>query len=160
MRCYYRTKSITFGYYKTDVRIVWVKYKSPCFVVTYGEHVRSKYIPIQIRNDFKTRLPLTGGSIWFWAVSIVINNYNCLEQDANAGQLLVEFWSSPLKILTSNSECKSFFEYTSESCNFMLLLCRLHITNKKSLFHTKICLNRNLFWICIFIFDQIPLFLN
>ena len=40
---------------------------------------------------------LTGGSIWFLAVSIVLNNDNHVEPDGTAGQPPVEFWSRPLQ---------------------------------------------------------------
>ena len=38
---------------------------------------------------------LTGGSIRFWPVSIVLNNDNRLEPDGPVGQLLVGFSSRP-----------------------------------------------------------------
>ena len=38
---------------------------------------------------------LTGGSVWFRTVAIILNNGNHPEPDRTAGQQPVEFWSRP-----------------------------------------------------------------
>ena len=55
----------------------------------------------KVRDGFKTQPPskpnrrLTGGSVRFRPVSIVLNNNNRPEPDGTAGQPAVGFWSRP-----------------------------------------------------------------
>ena len=63
-----------------------------------------KTMRILIKNLWENRLGtaskpnrrLTGGSVRFWPVSIVLNNDNRPEPDETAGQPAVGFWSRPL----------------------------------------------------------------
>ena len=54
---------------------------------------------IHLGTTSKSNRRLTGDSVLFRAVSVVLNNDNRPEPDRTAGQLLVEFWSCPLCIV-------------------------------------------------------------
>ena len=51
---------------------------------------------MKFRDGFKPNRRLTGGSVRFRAVSIVLNKDNRLEPDGTGGRPTVRFWSRPL----------------------------------------------------------------
>ena len=54
----------------------------------------------QLGAASKPNRRLTGGSVRFRPVAIVLNNDNRLEPDGTASQPAVGFWSRPLRICT------------------------------------------------------------
>ena len=64
--------------------------------IKLGEDSPSWFVFAILGTTSKPNRRLTGGSVRFWLVSIVLNNDNCPEPDGTASQPAIEFWSCPL----------------------------------------------------------------
>ena len=76
----------------------------PYYLLSSGAGFIMYYSPLDdgvfgcLGTTSKPNTRLTGGTIWFRPVSILLNNDNCLEPDGTTGQPVVGFCSRPLAI--------------------------------------------------------------
>ena len=114
-----------------------------------GTHYRiSKHSILPINNLGTTSKPnrrLTGGSVRFRPVPIVLNNGNRPEPDGIAGQLAVGFWSRPLSISMMNNYFIIYsidlFLYTAaEFISFVSNFVNVTINRSQFIVTTRVCI--------------------